>query len=265
MFCWTLNSSLGYSKLTFRLRYIHRLDLTWLWKVLSSQRFWIPFCIRWGVVWSWNFLAILTAVLIGLLNSQIPPKIPLAQQADLAREMNLKTPLCYDKRTYVTTLSKEERQKHLQFTQKTILREEVSVATSYYRKSLTFSVFSMSLLYLKISRPMMFAAWLWLKMNYRDVNHSSEFFQHQTATSISTLLMRRGITTTCWTHGNIDSAKSVTVELHYWERCAGSESISRFRQQLFRRYVEVQWCQVNYSPRQINRMIRSKICKLRLY
>lgn len=57
---------------------------------------------------------------------QIPPKIPQATQAELARELNLKTPLCYDKRIYVTTLSKEERTKHQQFTQKTILREEVS-------------------------------------------------------------------------------------------------------------------------------------------
>lgn len=35
-------------------------------------------------------------------------------------------PLVYDKRIYVTTLSKDERQKHQQFTQKIMLREEVS-------------------------------------------------------------------------------------------------------------------------------------------
>jgi tubulin polyglutamylase TTLL4 len=57
---------------------------------------------------------------------QIPPKIPVAQQSDLSRELNVKMPLCYDKRIYVTTLSKEERQKHHQFTQKTLLREEAS-------------------------------------------------------------------------------------------------------------------------------------------
>lgn len=37
-------------------------------------------------------------------------------------------PLCYDKRIYVTTLSKDERQKHQHFTQKITQREDVSVA-----------------------------------------------------------------------------------------------------------------------------------------
>jgi tubulin polyglutamylase TTLL4 len=60
------------------------------------------------------------------LNLQIPPKIPLAQQAELARELNLKAPLFYDKRIYVTALSKEEKLKHQQFAQKGILREDVS-------------------------------------------------------------------------------------------------------------------------------------------
>lgn len=72
-------------------------------------------------------MAVKGPLVTALLNTvlyQIPPKIPQAQQADLARELNLKMPLCYDKRIYVTALSKEERQKHQHFTQKTILREE---------------------------------------------------------------------------------------------------------------------------------------------
>ncbi|CRK94365.1 CLUMA_CG007878, isoform A [Clunio marinus] len=72
-------------------------------------------------------MAVKGPLVTALLNTalyQIPPKIPIAQQSDLARELNLNTPLCYDKRIYVTTLSKEERQKHQQFTQKTILRED---------------------------------------------------------------------------------------------------------------------------------------------
>ncbi|KAG5674579.1 hypothetical protein PVAND_004533 [Polypedilum vanderplanki] len=72
-------------------------------------------------------MAVKGPLVTALLNTamyQIPPKIPVAHQSDLSRELNVKMPLCYDKRIYVTTLSKEERQKHHQFTQKTILRED---------------------------------------------------------------------------------------------------------------------------------------------
>ena len=62
-----------------------------------------------------------------ILYFQIPPKIPLAQQTELLRELGLKAPLCYDKRIYVMGLSKEERLKHNQFTQKPMLREDVSI------------------------------------------------------------------------------------------------------------------------------------------
>lgn len=79
------------------------------------------------VLYQVRYFELLGSVLVLIETQfQIPPKISIAQQAELARELNLKTPLCYDKRIYVTTLSKEERQKHQHFTQKTILREEVS-------------------------------------------------------------------------------------------------------------------------------------------
>lgn len=75
---------------------------------------------------------------------QIPPKIPVAQQSELSRELNVKMPLCYDKRIYTTTLSKEERHKHHHFTQKTILREDVSFilyAIQFYNSLITLYYF----------------------------------------------------------------------------------------------------------------------------
>ncbi|KAL7040879.1 hypothetical protein ACKWTF_000545 [Chironomus riparius] len=72
-------------------------------------------------------MAVKGPLVTALLNTamyQIPPKIPVATQSDLSRELNVKMPLCYDKRIYVTTLSKDERQKHHHFTQKTIQRED---------------------------------------------------------------------------------------------------------------------------------------------
>jgi hypothetical protein len=57
---------------------------------------------------------------------QIPPKIPLVQQAEILQEIGLKKPLCYDKRICVTGLTKEERLKHNQFIQKSMTRDEVS-------------------------------------------------------------------------------------------------------------------------------------------
>ena len=68
----------------------------------------------------------LRTIKLSSISFQIPPKIPVATQSDLSRELNVKMPLCYDKRIYVTTLSKDERQKHHHFTQKTIQREDVS-------------------------------------------------------------------------------------------------------------------------------------------
>uniref|UniRef100_U5EQF5 Putative tubulin polyglutamylase ttll4 n=1 Tax=Corethrella appendiculata TaxID=1370023 RepID=U5EQF5_9DIPT len=62
-----------------------------------------------------------------LLNTslfQIPPKIPLAEQKEILKEQGLKSPLCYDKRIYATSLSKTERIKHTQFMQREVTREE---------------------------------------------------------------------------------------------------------------------------------------------
>lgn len=87
-------------------------------------------------------MAVKGPLVTALLNTamyQIPPKIPVAQQSELSRELNVKMPLCYDKRIYTTTLSKEERQKHHHFTQKTILREDVSVLCNPACKATKFS------------------------------------------------------------------------------------------------------------------------------
>lgn len=49
----------------------------------------------------------------------------MAEQKEILAEQGLKSPLCYDKRIYVTALSKAERLKHNQYIQKDIAREEV--------------------------------------------------------------------------------------------------------------------------------------------
>lgn len=48
-------------------------------------------------------------------------------------EHGLNGALCYDKRIYVTNLSKIERTKHTHFTQKTLLkRSDVSIVNIYF-------------------------------------------------------------------------------------------------------------------------------------
>lgn len=65
---------------------------------------------------------------------QVPPRIPIGQQHEIMAEAGLSGPLCYDKRIYVTNLSKTERAKHTHFTQKTIVnREDVSKLLSDFR------------------------------------------------------------------------------------------------------------------------------------
>lgn len=56
----------------------------------------------------------------------------MAQQHEIMAEHGLNGMLCYDKRIYVTNLSKTERAKHTHFTQKTLVnREDVSVIIIY--------------------------------------------------------------------------------------------------------------------------------------
>uniref|UniRef100_A0A1Q3F6B7 Putative tubulin-tyrosine ligase-related protein n=1 Tax=Culex tarsalis TaxID=7177 RepID=A0A1Q3F6B7_CULTA len=62
-----------------------------------------------------------------LLNTamyQVPPRIPQAEQKEILANQGLAGPLCFDKRIYVTALSKVERVKHNQFIQKDVGREE---------------------------------------------------------------------------------------------------------------------------------------------
>lgn len=49
---------------------------------------------------------------------QIPPKLTLEQQKNILQQHNLKAPLCYDKRLYISYLSSIEKLKHNQFTRK---------------------------------------------------------------------------------------------------------------------------------------------------
>uniref|UniRef100_A0A8D8MNY6 Tubulin polyglutamylase TTLL4 n=1 Tax=Culex pipiens TaxID=7175 RepID=A0A8D8MNY6_CULPI len=62
-----------------------------------------------------------------LLNTamyQVPPRIPQAEQKEILASQGLTGPLCFDKRIYVTALSKVERVKHNQFIQKDVGRED---------------------------------------------------------------------------------------------------------------------------------------------
>lgn len=62
-----------------------------------------------------------------LLNTamyQVPPRIPQSEQKEILASQGLAGPLCFDKRIYVTALSKVERVKHNQFIQKDVGREE---------------------------------------------------------------------------------------------------------------------------------------------
>lgn len=49
----------------------------------------------------------------------------MAEQKEILAEQGLEGPLCYDKRIYVTALSKAERLKHNQYIQKDMARDEV--------------------------------------------------------------------------------------------------------------------------------------------
>ncbi|XP_058451853.1 tubulin monoglutamylase TTLL4 isoform X2 [Malaya genurostris] len=66
----------------------------------------------------------LVKALLNAVMYQIPPRIPLAEQKEILAEQGLEAPLCFDKRIYVSFLSKAERLKHNQFIQKEMAREE---------------------------------------------------------------------------------------------------------------------------------------------
>ncbi|XP_065085809.1 tubulin monoglutamylase TTLL4 isoform X2 [Ochlerotatus camptorhynchus] len=66
----------------------------------------------------------LVKALLNTVMYQVPPRIPMAEQKEILAEQGLKSPLCYDKRIYVTALSKAERLKHNQYIQKDMAREE---------------------------------------------------------------------------------------------------------------------------------------------
>ncbi|XP_055544006.1 tubulin monoglutamylase TTLL4 isoform X1 [Wyeomyia smithii] len=66
----------------------------------------------------------LVKALLNTVMYQVPPRIPLAEQKEILAEQGLEGPLCYDKRIYVSVLSKTERLKHNAFIQKDTTREE---------------------------------------------------------------------------------------------------------------------------------------------
>ncbi|XP_058814235.1 tubulin monoglutamylase TTLL4-like isoform X4 [Topomyia yanbarensis] len=66
----------------------------------------------------------LVKALLNTVMYQIPPRIPLAEQREILSEQGLEGPLCFDKRIYVSFLSKAERLKHNQFIQKDMARDE---------------------------------------------------------------------------------------------------------------------------------------------
>ncbi|XP_017151511.1 tubulin polyglutamylase TTLL4 isoform X2 [Drosophila miranda] len=56
---------------------------------------------------------------------QVPPKLNERQQQEILEELNMKGPLCHDKRIFTTCLTAEEVRKHNQFTNRSIeFREE---------------------------------------------------------------------------------------------------------------------------------------------
>lgn len=89
----------------------------------------------------------------GLLNTclyQVPPKLSTSAQKDVSAQLNLKEPICYDKKLYYTALSKAERLKHSKFTHRLLICRE-DVCFFFLRLILNFFVinflFSISTLY----------------------------------------------------------------------------------------------------------------------
>ncbi|XP_062706003.1 tubulin monoglutamylase TTLL4 isoform X3 [Aedes albopictus] len=66
----------------------------------------------------------LVKALLNTVMYQVPPRIAMAEQKEILAEQGLEGPLCYDKRIYVTALSKAERLKHNQYIQKDMARDE---------------------------------------------------------------------------------------------------------------------------------------------
>ncbi|XP_058058759.1 tubulin monoglutamylase TTLL4-like [Anopheles bellator] len=66
----------------------------------------------------------LVKALLNTVMYQIPPRIPMAEQKEILQEQGLEGPLCFDKRIYTTSLSKNERLKHNQFIQKDMSRDD---------------------------------------------------------------------------------------------------------------------------------------------
>ncbi|XP_055641709.1 tubulin monoglutamylase TTLL4-like isoform X2 [Toxorhynchites rutilus septentrionalis] len=66
----------------------------------------------------------LVKALLNTVMYQVPPRIPQAEQKEILAEHGLEAPLCFDKRIYVSALSKPERLKHNQFIQKEMMRED---------------------------------------------------------------------------------------------------------------------------------------------
>ncbi|XP_055599964.1 tubulin monoglutamylase TTLL4-like isoform X2 [Uranotaenia lowii] len=66
----------------------------------------------------------LVKALLNTVMYQVPPRIPQTEQKEILAEQGLTGPLCFDKRIYVTALSKAERLKHNHFIQKDLLRDE---------------------------------------------------------------------------------------------------------------------------------------------
>lgn len=85
-----------------------------------------------------------------LLNTalyNVPPKLSAAEQETILAEQGLTgDTLCYDKRLYVTNLTKTERTKHNQFSQRTMEREAVSFSNLDFRRWTLVLIFLFSTL-----------------------------------------------------------------------------------------------------------------------
>lgn len=68
------------------------------------------------------------SVISNLNRFKVPPRIPIAKQHEVVTELGLSGMLCHDKRIFTTSLSKADKFKHNQFTNRSITRrEDVSV------------------------------------------------------------------------------------------------------------------------------------------
>lgn len=74
----------------------------------------------------------LVTALLNTVMYQVPPKIPMEQQQEIIQELGLRGNLCFDKRIYCTGLTKVERQKHSQYSIKSVTREDVSTFSVIY-------------------------------------------------------------------------------------------------------------------------------------